>query len=59
MSYKVVDKRGKEPEKEVCRVCGSTTVHSKDYNKPTMECINYLRSKIQSLEADIAKLTSV
>jgi hypothetical protein len=55
MSYTVNDKRGKEPPKENCRVCGSTEVHSKEYNKPTMDCIKYLRSKIAELEAKVKK----
>lgn len=43
--HNVIDKRGtdyKEP-KEVCRVCGSETVHTRDYGRPTTECIKYLK----------------
>lgn len=50
MAYKVEDKRGKKKSTEVCRVCGSDTVHSKKYNNPTMDCIKYLRNKITELE---------
>ena len=54
--YTVTDRRGMEsgqehPE-EVCRVCGSKEVHSKQYGKPTMECINFLQTRIQSLETE-------
>ena len=31
---------------EVCRVCGCRDVHTKLYNKPTMDCISYLREEI-------------
>ena len=50
MAYVVNDKRGKEPVKEVCRVCGASVVHSREYNKPTMGCIEHLRGKIAELE---------
>ena len=47
MTFKITDKRGVEEEKkeykEPCRVCGSNICHSQEYNKPTMECIGYLR----------------
>ena len=51
MDYKVVDKRGdnKEPP-EVCRVCGSLTVHTRIYNSPGMDCINHLRKQVKLLE---------
>lgn len=29
----------KNREREVCRVCGSHSVHSKTYGNPTMDCI--------------------
>lgn len=49
--YKVLDKRGEEKDKTLpCRVCGCPIEHSKDYNKPTMECIKYLRGKISELQ---------
>ena len=49
--YTITDRRGMEsgqehPE-EVCRVCGSKVVHSKQYGKPTMECIKYLKDQIK------------
>jgi formate dehydrogenase maturation protein FdhE len=50
MAYTINDKRGKEEPKEACRVCGSADAHSKVYNKPTMDCVKYLRAKIQELE---------
>jgi hypothetical protein len=58
MTYKVVDKRGIEPTPESCRVCGGPITtdkkgipnHSREYNKPTMDCIRYLRGRIQELE---------
>jgi len=54
--YTITDKRGVEPPKEPCRVCGAPIEkkgeHSKQYNKPTMDCIKYLRSKITELEAN-------
>ena len=48
--YTITDKRGVEEPKEVCRCCGSTEVHTKQYNKPTMECIIYYRKQINKLE---------
>ena len=50
MSYTVSDRRGVEPQKEVCRVCGSVECHTAHYNSPTMKCIEYLRSKISEIE---------
>jgi len=45
---------------EVCRCCGSNDVHTREYNKPTMECIEYLRKQISDLAlypcADCGKL---
>lgn len=37
-------------EREVCRVCGSLTVHVREYRKPTMDCIEFLRCRINELE---------
>jgi hypothetical protein len=37
-------------EEKKIRVCGSADAHSKVYNKPTMDCIKYLRARIQELE---------
>lgn len=44
--YTVHDRRFKKEEEpqEVCRVCGSPQVHSREYNHPTMGCIEFLRS---------------
>lgn len=49
MAYSVNDRRGKDKEKplEACRVCGAPKVHTREYNKPTMDCIKYLREQIQ------------
>lgn len=44
--FTVIDRRGREEPKEVCRVCGAPEPHSKQYNQPTMDCIKYLRSQI-------------
>jgi len=54
MAYTVNDKRGKKAPQEVCRVCGAPTVHSKDYNKPTMECIKYLRAELAKKESPVS-----
>lgn len=56
MSHTIIDKRGVEPPKEPCRVCGAPVIHSREYNKPTMDCIKYLRGKIAELEGSVAKL---
>ena len=37
----------------VCRVCGCKEVHSYDYNRPTMDCIGYLRTLIRELQDKI------
>lgn len=49
--FKVIDRRGREEPKEVCRVCGAPECHSKQYNQPGMDCIKYLRGIIAQLEA--------
>jgi hypothetical protein len=43
--YAVNDRRGEEEPKEVCRCCCSPEVHTRDYNAPTVECINYLHAQ--------------
>lgn len=43
----------KHPE-EVCRVCGSKEVHSKEYGKSTMHCIVYLQDQ-SSLQLEKVK----
>jgi hypothetical protein len=49
--YIVNDKRGEEDANvEVCRVCASKDVHTRDYNKPTMACVNHLWERIRELE---------
>lgn len=48
--FKVIDRRGKEEPKEVCRVCGAPECHSKQYGQPTMDCIKYLRTQNGMLE---------
>lgn len=49
--YTIIDKRGAEPLRLLCRVCGSSVEHSKDYNKPTMACINWLKDQINNPHA--------
>lgn len=46
--FTVRDFRGQKKLLKVCRVCGSSKVHSKQYNNPTMECIAYLREIIKT-----------
>ncbi len=52
--YTITDRRGmkegQEHSDEVCRVCGSKEVHSKQYGKPTTECITFLKNQIVLLE---------
>ena len=57
MNYKINDRRGKEPPKEVCRICGSPQIHSREYGNPTMDCIRYLRSIISAHEGTIKILS--
>lgn len=55
--YTITDRRGmskgQEHPNEVCRVCGSKEVHSKQYGKPTMDCITFLQNKIRELEGPV------
>ncbi len=44
--YTIIDRRFEKKPKEVCRVCGAEEVHTKQYNQPTMKCIEYLRLQI-------------
>lgn len=57
--YTITDRRGmkegQEHPDEVCRVCGSNEVHSKEYGKPTMECITFLQNQIVLLERQNAE----
>lgn len=48
--YTINDRRDEKKSEEVCRVCGSPQVHSKEYGKPTVNCIEYLRTIISSHE---------
>lgn len=41
----VTDRRGQEPVGEACRVCGAPECHSREYNRPTMQCVEYLRNR--------------
>lgn len=52
-AYTVRDRRGgQHPETaEACRVCGSAQVHTREYSKPTMDCIEFLRSQVSGLDA--------
>jgi hypothetical protein len=48
LGFKVNDRRGREPDVEPCRVCGAPgdpQPHTREYNKPTMKCIEYLRNQ--------------
>jgi hypothetical protein len=57
--YTITDRRGmndgQELPDEVCRVCGATTIHSKKYGQPTMECITYLKNIVAVLTANLCK----
>jgi len=48
----MIDKRrfSKDYSGELCRCCLSKDIHTRDYNKPTMECIIYLKQRIEQLE---------
>lgn len=51
-THRVIDRRGKDwlKHREACRCCGAGTVHTQDYNKPSPECIKFLRETIRLLE---------
>lgn len=51
--YRAMSPNREDRHKPVCRVCGSTDEHSKTYNTPTMDCVNYLRDKVNKLEERI------
>jgi hypothetical protein len=52
--YKINDRRGEDrTPTEPCRVCGAPGAHTREYNKPTMECIHYLRGRIIELEGKL------
>jgi hypothetical protein len=57
--YTITDRRGlnegQEHPEEVCRVCGAQVVHSKEYGKPTMECIIFLNNTIAILSEKLTK----
>ncbi|MFA5071117.1 MAG: hypothetical protein WC511_01980 [Candidatus Pacearchaeota archaeon] len=56
MAYTINDRRHNSAKKEAteaCRVCGSSEVHTREYNKPTMLCIGYLRQTISDLEKNL------
>jgi hypothetical protein len=48
----IIDRRGgKNPKPtEACRVCGSKEVHTREYNQPTKECMQYMLAEIRRLE---------
>lgn len=51
--YTVKDRRGKDQETEVCRVCGcpgDPKPHTRIYEQPTMECVKFLRAEILRLK---------
>jgi hypothetical protein len=52
--FKVIDRRGQEPTREACRTCGAPgdpEPHTRDYNSPTMKCIQHLRAEIDRLRS--------
>lgn len=52
---KIKDNRSQFQSKstEACRVCGCSLVHSREYQKPTMDCIRFLRDKIEVLQDEL------
>lgn len=54
MDNKEEIKENKKEKTEVCKVCGSKAVHSRQYSFPTMSCIVYLRGIIDQLKGDLA-----
>jgi hypothetical protein len=61
---KINDRRSWSPDyvpepKEACRVCGSSDVHSTQYSKPTMGCIEYLRKEISVAKAQAFVMSKV
>jgi hypothetical protein len=58
--YTVIDRRGQEEKDvEVCRVCASKEVHTRDYNVPTMECVNHLWDQIRTQEDLLLKAAKI
>lgn len=56
MAYTINDRRHNSAKKEAtkaCRVCGSSEVHTREYNKPTMLCIEFLRAQISQLKKEL------
>jgi len=53
--YTVIDRRGREEPKEVCRVCGSPECHTTMYNQSGMDCVRYLRGRILELERKLVE----
>lgn len=51
-AYVINDRRGSNPGviAEACRVCGAPEIHTRAYNQPTMDCIQYLRTEIAKLK---------
>jgi len=48
--FTVIDRRTPEP----CRVCCCPDdCHSQEYNKPTMECIKYLREEVDWMRKEL------
>jgi hypothetical protein len=41
---------------ETCRVCGSKEVHSTQYNRPTMDCVEFLRQCMSDMRETIEEL---
>jgi len=56
MEYTINDKRFKDEEPlEVCRVCGSREVHTREYNIPTMKCIEHYRELLKKTTEALSK----
>jgi len=36
----------------VCRVCGSKEIHQSAYGKPTMACVEFLRTEYRKLQEE-------
>lgn len=60
--YTIIDRRGytiidrsSSGGGDPCRVCCGPDCHTQEYNKPTMDCIRYLRSEVSRLEKLVEK----
>lgn len=53
--YTIIDRRSSSGGGDPCRVCCGSDCHTQEYNKPTMDCIRYLRSEVSRLEKLVEK----